>query len=91
MQMVLNIPDTLADKFNQTVPSSQQSHFLTDLLEKALGESVDPLEHDPIYLAALAVEQDAALNAEMQEWHDAFIADGIGCHVEMSEGIDATR
>jgi len=33
--------------------------------------------HDPLYLAALAVEQDAALAEEMAEWEAATIADGL--------------
>jgi hypothetical protein len=86
MQMVLNIPDALAEKFNQVVPGRQQDEFMTRVLRDALA-----LEEDPIYLAALAVEQDEALNAEMREWHDTFIADGIRENVDMEEPVDAAR
>jgi hypothetical protein len=86
MQMVLHIPDNLAKRFRQVVPSPQQNDFLAKALEDALS-----LAEDPIYLAALAVEQDGALNAEMKEWHDACIADGIRRHVDMNGDIDATR
>jgi hypothetical protein len=91
MQMVINLPDALAQKFNQIVPSVQQKEFLTRLLETALSEDVSSLEKDPIYLAALAAEQDVALNAEMQEWHDACISDGIREYVDMEGDIDAAR
>jgi hypothetical protein len=86
MQMVLHIPDNLAERFRQVVPSPQQNDFLAKALEDALS-----LAEDPIYLSALAVEQDEALNAEMKEWHDACIADGIREHVDMNGDIDATR
>jgi hypothetical protein len=89
MQVVLHLPESLAAKFNQVVPSLQQNEFLTNLLETALSESEYSFEKDPLYLAALAVEQDDALNAEMREWHDAFIGDGIREHVDGE--IDATR
>jgi hypothetical protein len=45
------------------------------LLEQAL-----PSEHggdDPLYQAALAVEQDARLAGEMAEWEVATVADGL--------------
>jgi hypothetical protein len=86
MQMVLHIPDNLAKRFHQVVPSPQRNDFIAKALEDALS-----LAEDPIYTAALAVEQDEALNAEMKEWHDACIADGIREHVDMNGGIDATR
>ena len=86
MQMVLHIPENLAKRFNQVVPCPQQNEFLTKALEDALS-----LAEDPIYIDALAVDQDEPLNAEMKEWHDACIADGIHEHVDMNGDIDATR
>ena len=86
MQMVLHIPDNLAERFHQVVPSPRRNDFIAKALEDALF-----LAEDPIYAAALAVEQDGALNAEMKEWHDACIADGIREYVDMNGGIDATR
>ncbi|SCM69887.1 hypothetical protein [Desulfovibrio sp. 86] len=72
MQLLLHIPDPIAERFKQTVPARQRSAYVADLLEKAL-----PVENDPLYLIALEVEQDAVLNAEMQEWRDALMTDGI--------------
>jgi hypothetical protein len=34
-------------------------------------------DNDPLYRAALAVEQDEQLAAEMSEWEAAMISDGI--------------
>jgi hypothetical protein len=87
MQMLLHIPDPLAERFKQAVPSRQRSAFVAELLEQAL-----PLEDDPLYLAALEVEQDAALNAEMREWREGLIADGIRGISEPETGdTDATQ
>jgi hypothetical protein len=87
MQLLLHIPDPLAERFKQAVPSRQRSAFVAGLLEQAL-----PLEDDPLYLAALDVEQDAALNAEMREWREGLIADGIRGIAESGTGdTDATR
>jgi len=36
-------------------------------------------DDDPLYQAALAVEKDEALAAEMAEWEAATVADGIVC------------
>lgn len=72
MQMLFDIPDPLAARFRQAVPPRQRSAFVTKLIEEALSE-----DHDPLSLLALEVEQDAALNAEMREWREGLIADGI--------------
>ena len=72
MQLLLHIPTPLAERFKQAVPARQRSAFVAGLLEKAL-----PVEDDPLYAIALEVEQDAALNAAMQEWREGIIGDGI--------------
>jgi hypothetical protein len=72
MQLLLHIPDALAERFKQAVPARQRSDFVAKLLEKAL-----PVEEDPLYLAALEVEQDLALGAEMREWREGLIGDGL--------------
>jgi hypothetical protein len=43
-----------------------------------MSEEPDPADSDPLYPAALSVEQDAALNDEMAEWEAATIGDGLG-------------
>ena len=85
MQVLLHIPDTLAERFKQAIPARQRSEFVAKLLEKAL-----PVEDDPLYLAALDVEQDSALGAEMLEWREGLIEDGLRGIAE-TEKSDAAR
>jgi hypothetical protein len=85
MQVLVHIPDSLAKRFKQAVPARQRSAFVAGLLEQALPE-----EDDPLYRIALEVEQDAALNAEMREWREGLVADGIR-GVEYEGEADAAR
>jgi hypothetical protein len=85
MQLLLHIPDALAERFKQTVPARQRSEFVAKLLEKAL-----PVEEDPLYLAALEVEQDLALGAEMREWREGLVGDGLR-GIAGAERSDAAR
>ncbi|MDR0239725.1 MAG: hypothetical protein LBI88_05785 [Deltaproteobacteria bacterium] len=85
MQLLFHIPDALAVRFKQAVPARQRSAFVAKLLEKAL-----PVEEDPLYLAALEVEQNLALGAEMREWREGLIADGLRGIME-AESDDAAR
>ena len=86
MQLLLHIPDSIAERFKQAVPARQRSAFVTGLLEKAL-----PVEDDPLYLIALEVEQDTVLNAEMREWREGLIADGIRGDAMLVGGDHAAR
>ena len=86
MQMLLHIPDTVATRFKQAVAPRQRSAFVTKLLMEALPE-----DEDPLYLAALAVERDAQLNAEMREWREALAKDGIRGADYTEEAESATR
>lgn len=72
MQLLLHLPENLAERFKQIVPARQRSAFVAGLLEQALPE-----EDDPLYRIALEVERDAALTAEMREWREALVGDGI--------------
>jgi hypothetical protein len=54
----------------------QRSKFIQRLLEDALPAE-DSSDDDPLYQAALAVEEEHALAAEMAEWEIATIDDGI--------------
>jgi len=74
-QLLLRLPEDLVRRFRRTVPGRQRSEFVRALLEKALESHVDD-DTDPLYKAALAVEQDGKLGAEMAEW-DATVADGL--------------
>ena len=55
-------------------------------LEQALPE-----ENDPLVLAALEVERDMALGAEMREWREELIGDGVRGNVKPEAAADATR
>ena len=65
MQLLLHIPDALAERFKQAVPARQRSGFVAKLLEQVL-----PVEEDPLYLTALEVERDRVLNEEMRAWRE---------------------
>jgi predicted transcriptional regulator len=74
-QMLIRLPDELARRFKRSVLPRQRSKFIQRLLEEAL-----PLENgddDPLYRAAMAVEKEEALAAEMDEWETATIEDGF--------------
>lgn len=74
-QLLLRLPEDLVRRFKENVPARERSAFVRQLLEQALP-SADG-DNDPLYLAALAVEQDTALNDEMAEWEAATIGDGL--------------
>ena len=50
-----------------------------------------PEDDDPLYQLALEVERDAALNAEMREWREGLIADGIRGQEEAGGCAHAAR
>ena len=70
MQLLLQIPNELAERFKQAVPARQRSRFVAKLLEQAL-----PAEESPLYLAALEAERDQALGKEMREWREGLMGD----------------
>lgn len=86
MQMLFHIPDSLAARFRQAVPPRQRSAFVAKLMQQALPE-----DDDSLYLLALEVEQDAALNAEMREWREGLTADDIRDQEKAGGCADATR
>jgi hypothetical protein len=75
-QLLLHLPDELVRRLRRAVPARQRSKFIQDLLEQALPPD-GVVETDPLYLAALSVEADEALAAEMAEWEPATVADGV--------------
>ena len=74
-QVLLRLPEDLVRRFRHNVPARERSAFVRRLLEQALP-SADS-DNDPLYLAALAVEQDTALGAEMAEWESANVGDSL--------------
>ena len=76
IQLLVRLPDDLVRRFKRSVAARQRSKFIERLLEEALPD-VENREEDPLYQAALAVEQDQELAAEMAEWEEVTIGDGI--------------
>ena len=74
-QLLVRLPDDLLRRFKRTVPTRERSAFVRQLLEKALPAEDD--DNDPLYLAALAAEQDTRLSGEMAEWEEAMVGDGL--------------
>jgi len=77
-QLLVRLPEELARRLKQQVPARGRSAFVQHLLEQALAPEGG--EGDPLYQAALEVEQDERLAAEMAEW-DGTVADGLGAEV----------
>ena len=75
-QLLIRLPDDLVRRFKRTVSVRKRSQFIQLLLEDALPAD-DGGDDDPLYQAALAVEKDRALAAEMAEWEVATIGDGF--------------
>lgn len=75
-QLLIHLPEALARRFKRIVPVRERSRFIQQLLEEALPPEDVP-DDDPLYQTALAVEQDEKLAAEMAEWEEATIGDGL--------------
>ena len=75
-QLLVRLPEELVKRFRRAVARRQRSKFVERLLEQALPPD-EVSDTDPLYLAALAVEQDEALAAEMAEWEAATVDDGL--------------
>ena len=73
-QLSIRVPEELARRLKRQVPSCDRNAFIQRLLEQALLH--DKTAEDPLYLAAVAVEQDEQLAAEMAQW-DATVGDGL--------------
>lgn len=73
-QLLVRLPEELARRLKRQVPARGRSAFVQRLLEQALAPEGG--EDDPLYQAALEVEQDEQLAAEMAEW-DGTVADGL--------------
>ncbi len=73
-QLLVRLPAELVRRFKRRVAARGRSAFVQRLLEQALPQ--DEGADDPLYLAALNVERDDRLAAEMAEW-DATVGDGL--------------
>jgi predicted transcriptional regulator len=74
-QLLIRLPDELARRLKRSVSPRHRSKFIQRLLEEALPP--EDGDDDPLYRAAMAVEQDEALGAEMDEWETATVEDGL--------------
>ena len=74
-QLLIRLPDELASRFKRSVSPRLRSKFIQRLLEEALPP--EDGDDDPLYQAALAVEKEEVLAAEMAEWETATIEDGL--------------
>ena len=73
-QLLVRLPEDIVRRLKRRVPARKRSAFVQQLLEQALPP--DEGEDDPLYRAALDVERDEQLAAEMAEW-DAAVGDGL--------------
>ena len=71
MKVLVSIPDSLYSRMAATIPPRQRSKLLAKLLEDEVRK-----REQELYQAALAVEQDKELSAEMKDW-DVTLGDGI--------------
>ena len=82
-QLLIRLPEDLVRRLRRAVAPRERSKFVQRLLEEVLPPD-EVGDSDPLYQAALAVEQDEALAAEMAEWEMATIDDGLAS--EPSQG-----
>jgi hypothetical protein len=73
-QLLVRLPESLAQRFRKRVPPRQRSAFVQHLLEQALPTAEG--DDDPLYLAALEVERDERLEVELSDW-DTTVGDGL--------------
>jgi hypothetical protein len=66
-----SLPEELISSLHQLVPPAEQDEFVASVLRKALEQ-----HEQALYECALAVEQDEALNAEIDDWQ-VTLTDGI--------------
>ena len=78
-QVLIRLPEELAERLRRRVPARGRSAFVQHLLEEALP--ADEGEDYPLYLAAVEVEQDERLAAEIADW-DVTAGDGLPGAVE---------
>ncbi|POZ52434.1 hypothetical protein [Methylovulum psychrotolerans] len=71
MQVLVHLPDDLANRFKSTVPKRLRSAFIADLLSKAIAE-----QEDELFKLAIAVDNDPAV-AELEADWESTVGDGF--------------
>jgi hypothetical protein len=69
--VLFSLPEEIISSLHQLVPADEQDQFVASVLRKALEQ-----QEQALYECALAVEQDEALNAEIDDWQ-VTLTDGI--------------
>ena len=81
MKVLVSIPGSLYSRMMATIPPRQRSKLISKLLE----DEVKKREQE-LYQAALAVEEDEELGAEMKDW-DVTLGDVLNNGIQQaSEG-----
>lgn len=70
-KLLISIPSHVALRLRKTIPARQRSKIIVRLIT----DEVTRREQD-LYVCALAVEKDQALNKEMKAW-DTTVKDGL--------------
>jgi hypothetical protein len=71
MQVLVHLPDDLADRFKSTIPKRLRSAFIADLLSKAIPE-----QEDALFKLAMAVENDTGVSELESDW-EVTVGDGL--------------
>jgi hypothetical protein len=74
-QRLVRLPGDLLRRFKLTVPTHSEAHSCVSCRRKHC--CLRMTTNDPLYLAALAAERDTLLSAEMAEWEETMIGDGL--------------
>ncbi len=70
-KVLISIPDAIASRMRAAIPQRQRSKVIVRLIEAEIDK-----REKALYECAVAVENDAALNKEMEDW-DVTLSDGI--------------
>ena len=74
-QIIIRLPDEIAQRLRSLVPVRQRNKFVTDLVETAVANREKELEQ---IAAAVTAEEEGrpAIRQELKDW-DGVIADGL--------------
>ena len=70
-KVLISIPDNIASRMRAAIPQRQRSKVIVHLIEAEINR-----REKALYECAVAVENDAALKSEMEEW-DVTLQDGM--------------
>lgn len=70
-QLLIHLPDNLANRFRALVPPKQRSKYIESLLNEALAK-----KNDELSASAIAIEKDANINSLIRDF-EIVSGDGI--------------